>query len=270
MDNLKLNILKICGIAFKFILAFLVLLYVGFGVVLFVYQKDFIYLPDNRDFAACPAFGDSEKININGTRAYYRKNSQTLVVFYHGNTGSACDRIYQKDEFEKMGLSYLFVEYAGYSGDPVPASKERLMKDAENIAAFAEKQDFLKVLVMGESLGTTFAVYHSTLAKTDKLLLVAPFYRMTDLASGSYGMYPVSFMVTENYDSGAWMRKTRAENIAIVHGDMDNVIPVAQSRKLFTDIGVPNKKITEVKNANHNDIYDFNETRSAIAEFLGG
>ncbi|MFC1756459.1 hypothetical protein ACFLY1_00730, partial [Patescibacteria group bacterium] len=69
------------------------------------------------DFKSCTFFQDSQKINIGGTRAYYKENSKKLILFYHGNAGSACDRSFLRDEFQKLGYSYIFVEYTGYSND---------------------------------------------------------------------------------------------------------------------------------------------------------
>ncbi|MFC1644801.1 alpha/beta hydrolase [Patescibacteria group bacterium] len=252
----------------KEILLILVLVYVGFGVVLFFSQKSIIYYPDSQDFESCPGFEDSEKLNLNGTRAYFKKSSDRLVVFYHGNAGSACDRAFLKDRFEKDGLSYLFVEYAGYSGDSKKPSSDLLIQDVENIVEFIGGQDFKEVFVGGGSIGSSLAIYHSKLARVDKMLLVTPFYSVKDMAKKLYGVYPISLMLTDNYDSNEWIKETKAGKIKIIHGEEDEIIPISQSRKLYEEILVENKEYVSIKDAHHNDIYDFKETWTAISNFL--
>ncbi|MBU2028826.1 alpha/beta hydrolase [Patescibacteria group bacterium] len=208
-------------------------------------------------------------MNLNGTRAYYKKNdSQNLFVFYHGNAGSACDRVYLKDYIEKPGFSYIVAEYTGYSNDERKPSKELIMKDIENINEFVNKQSFTKVIISGESLGASLAVYHSTLVNIDKMLLISPFYSLKNIAKRNYGIYPISLLSTENFDSSMWMKNSQANEIEIIHGTLDEIVPVEESKKLFNEIKIANKKFVEVPNAHHNDIYDFNETNSSIQAFL--
>lgn len=252
----------------KSIIVIIIFLYVGFGLVLFIFQKSLVYYPDKQDFNLCADFRDSEKLNLNSTRVYYKKNSEKLVIFYHGNAGSACMRAYLKDEFEKQGLSYLFVEYAGYSNDSNKPSKELLMKDVENVNQFIADKQFSKIIIAGESLGTALAVYHSSIASVDKLLLISPFYRMADMAKNNYGIYPISLMLTENYDSAKWIRSSQAKNIEIIHGSADEIVPIEQSRKLFNEARTASKKFVEVAGAHHNDIYNFDETYKNMMEFL--
>lgn len=252
----------------KRLLILAVSIYVVVGLLLFIFQKNLVYFPDNQDFNSCQGFKDSEKININGTRAYYKRNSDKLVIFYHGNAGSACMRSYLKDEFEKAGFSYAFVEYAGYSGDERRASEEALMKNVEDVNEFVKSQKFSKVIVVGESLGTSLAVYHSTIAGVDKLLLISPFNSVADMAKANYGIYPISLMLTESYDSGRRIKNSRAERIEIIHGNQDEIVPIEQAEKLFSEIKTNDKRFVKINGAHHNDIYNFNETYKYIIEFL--
>lgn len=251
--------------AFRITLA----VYVGFGLVLTVFQKSFIYAPSEQDFDSCPGFADSEKLNLDGTRAYYQKNSnRDIVVLYHGNGGSACDRSYWRDYVEPAGYSYLIVEYAGYSNDTKQSSIERILKDVERIQAFVTDQGFTHVVVAGESLGTSLATYHSTLGEVDTLLLVSPFYSLNSIAQELYPMYPIALLSTETFDTSRWMRETQARKVRVIHGAEDEMHPVAETKRLFSEIGVVDKEFVEVAGAHHNDIYDFDETVKNIGASL--
>lgn len=252
----------------KIIIIILISVYVVLGLYLYMFQKSFIYYPDKQDFNKCVGFEDSEKLNLNGTRAYYKKNSDKLVIFYHGNAGSTCNRSYLKKEFEKINLSYLFVEYAGYSNDTVKPSKNLLLKDVVNVTEFLSDKNYSEVIVMGESLGTALATYHSTLQRVDKLLLISPFYQMADIAKNSFGIYPIKLILRENYESNEWIKKSMTNNIRIIHGSNDEIIPIEQAKKLYEEINIKNKEFIEVNGAGHNDIYNFSETNKTMIDFL--
>ncbi len=261
--NLRMSLLV------KSMLRITIAVYVGFGLVLTVFQKNFIYAPSDQDFGVCPGFADSERLDLNGTRVYYKENNQrNVVVLYHGNGGSACDRAYWREYLDPIDTSYVIVEYAGYSRDDEESSKERIMQDVENVHAFLRDRHFTNVTVAGESLGTALAVYHSTLGDTERLLLVSPFYSLNSIAQELYPMYPIAFLSTQNFDSSLWMRTTQARKIMMIHGAEDEMHPILESRKLFSETGVAEKKFVEVAGAHHNDIYDFDETVRSIRGFL--
>lgn len=253
----------------KSVLRITIAVYFGFGVVLTVFQKSFIYAPSEQDFDSCPQFSESEKLNVNGTRAYYeKKDARSVVVLYHGNGGSACDRAYWKDIVELTGFSLIVVEYAGYSNDDRQSSIELILDDVEHVDAFISAQGFANVIVAGESLGTSLAVYHSTLRDTAQLLLISPFSSVNSIAQKEYPMYPIALLSTENFDTSGWMREARVRKVMMIHGSEDEMHPIAESKKLFAETKVADKRFVEVPHAHHNDIYDFEETIRNIRAFL--
>ena len=104
---------------FKYLIIILIVILVIYyffnSIAMYMNVTDYIYFPNEQDFNNCPGFSDSEKKEHQGTRFYYTENSDKLLIFYHGNAGSACDRAFIKDQFKQMGYSTIFVEYAGFS-----------------------------------------------------------------------------------------------------------------------------------------------------------
>ena len=240
--------------------------YVFAVLYMFIVQRDYVYFPLVQDFDVCEGFKGAEKINTNGTRAYYKNNSDKLIVFYHGNAGSACDRNYLKNEFEEAGFSYLFVEYAGYSNDINKPSKDLLMQDVRNINKFLETIEYSELVIAGESIGDSFALYHSSLVSEGKVMLISPFYSLSRIGQIHYPIFPVKFLLRDDYDNSEWIYDLN--NIAIIHGTKDSVIPIRESKKLFNEIEIDNKKFIEVEGGGHNTIYNFSETFLTIADFL--
>jgi len=252
----------------KNIFIIIIFIYFGIGLILFIFQKNLIYYPSNQDFNSCPSFENSEKVIVNGTRMYYKKNGDKLVVFYHGNAGSACSRTYLKEKFDELGLSYVIVEYTGYSNDINKPTNKLLLKDVENVNKFLINKNFSQIILMGESLGTALAIYHSTLMNVDKILLISPFYRMSEIASNNIKIYPISLLLRENYDSDKWIENSKTKKLKIIHGNIDDIIPIEQSKKLYNKATIDNKQYIEINGANHNDIYGFDETDKEINRFL--
>ncbi len=256
----------------KRILLIGLLVYLVVGALIFIFHRSMIYHPDLKqsNFYDCPAFDEAEKINANGTRAYYKHASARIVVVYHGNAGSACDRSYLKNVFEENEYSYLFVEYAGYGGDEKKPSRDLLFRDAENIVSFLLTKNYTQTLLLAESVGSGVASYHTTLMVIDRVLLIASFDSLVNVAQTKFPVYPMFLLEKfskENYDNSALLRDY-AGDLRIIHGIEDNVVPFKHGKTLFENANTSNKLFIIIDGAGHNDIYDFEETWKSIVDFL--
>ncbi len=248
-------------------LAFFLVFYISYGAYLTYSQEQIIYQPYPQDFASCAEFSLAEKINYQGTRMYFKDNGPRLVVLYHGNAGSACDRIYLTEIFEQSGYSYLLPEYAGYSNDIVKPSHELIKKDVENVVAFLGERNFAEVVIVGESLGSSFAAYHTFLAPPHKLLLITSFTNLEDIARNAFWFYPVSIMVKDLFDNAQLLADFKG-SVLLLSGEKDNIIPLKLGEKLFAELAVPRKEIVIIPDAGHNDLFYFHKTTQTIRDFL--
>lgn len=240
--------------------------YVLTVLYMFMAQRSYVYFPFEQDFDSCKGFADAEKIEHNGTRFYYKNNSDKLIVYYHGNAGSACDRDYIKDEFEKDGYSYIFVEYAGYSNDTKKPSKDLLMLDARNVNDFLKTIEYSELALAGESIGASLTLYHSSLASEDKVLLLSPYYSAARIGQIHYPVFPIKLLMKDDYDNSEWINDLN--KITIIHGTADDIVPMRESKKLYDEISIDDKKFIEIKGAGHNTLFSFTETFIAISDFL--
>lgn len=253
----------------------IILVYIGFGVYLFIAQRSIIYYPNfltESNFYNCPAFDDSEKLNINGTRAYYKHTGERIVIIYHGNAGSACDRDYLKSAIENAGYSYLFVEYTGYGGDGNKPSREVLLKDAENTISFLREKNYKETVLFSESIGAGVASYHASLLPPNKMILISPFDSLANIAKSKFPfyVYPVLLMTKfskENYDNIPLLQSYEGD-LLVIHGAKDDMIPLRLGRALYDKVPTSNKKFISIEDAGHNDIYNFDKTWNEISRFL--
>lgn len=247
---------------------FLLIMYILFGLFLFLNQNSMLYHPNNQIFEECSGFKDYEKLDYNGTRFYFKPRSmEKVIIFYHGNAGSACDRSFFKSVFEQSNASLIFVEYAGYSNDNRKPSKKLILKDVKNINTFVQDNSFINITIYGESIGSGAASYHSYIGDVNNLIFVSPFSRLVDVAQSKFIIYPVSLILKENYDNIKWLQNYE-NNIIIFHGDKDLVIPSRFSKKLFEKIPTNNKKYILIEGKGHNDIWGSSVFKNKLIEHI--
>lgn len=249
-----------------FILISVVIGYIIGGFIIYINQHKEIYFPDDQNFEKCEIFSDAEKIVFKGTRLYFKQNSDKLAVYYHSNTGSACNSSFFKQLFDELNLSYIFVEYAGYANDSRIPSKKLILQDIRNVNEFMKSSDYSELIYSGYSLGTGPASYHSTLTKPDKILMISPYSSIADLAKLRNTKYPVSIILKEDYDNIEYL-KDYDNKVMIMHGSEDTRIPIEFSKKLYDTLS-SEKKFVEIKGAEHGDVLDYKEGSDKIKEFI--
>lgn len=255
----------------KIIIRWLIILsviYLAYGFYLYLNQRNFIYYPDDQDFETCSGFSDYEKLEENGTRFYYKENSlDELIIYYHGNAGSACDRAYNKDVFEDTGHSVIFLEYAGYSNNDKKPSQELIYKDVENLEEFIKTKDFEDIIVYGQSIGSGPASYHTSLGNVDSLILVSSFSSLETVVQSKYIVYPASILLREKYDNLENLKNFDGR-LLMLHGDSDSGIPARFSRDLFDQLEMKDKEYVLIEGAGHNNIWFFEDFNSKLSSFI--
>lgn len=234
----------------------------------YVDQNYQAYFPDDQDFDSCPGFAESEKITEGGTRMYYTKAaSDIIIVYYHGNAGSACDRSFVKDKLSEDGYSSLFVEYAGFSADDKEPSRDLIFKDVQNADKFLKSLDYKNTIIMGTSLGSGIAAYHQTLSKPDKMVLFTPYDKFSNVGKTHYPHLPVKTLLSEEYEADVWMKDYNGE-IIIIHGTYDEVIPIKYAQALYDAIPSKDKIFHVVEGETHNTILNNTEVWGVVMDFM--
>ncbi|HYF05552.1 MAG TPA: alpha/beta hydrolase [Patescibacteria group bacterium] len=209
---------------------------------------------------------DASPVEYEGTRMYVHKATDNWVVIYHGNAGSACDRSYYLNYFSPKNFSYIIVEYAGYSNDKNSPSQSALMQNVEAANNYIKTQNPTTITVIGESLGTALASYHSKINPPNKLLLISPFDSLSRVSQSHYWFYPTSLMLLDKFPAVKWVKGSN--NVLIIQGTMDTLIPNIFGQALYEQISGKNKSLIKIPGAGHNDIYDFQLTVEEITKFL--
>lgn len=258
---------KIIHGAYRLVLG-AVFVYILTATMIFFDRTSYIYFPDKTDFYDCPYFTDAEKIEQNGTRMYFRQNGEDLVVVYHGNAGRACDRTYYGSLFDDNNISYILVEYAGFSGDKKRPSRELILRDVSNVIAKLKTLQYKTLTIIGESVGSGVAGEHIAIDESDKLIFIAPFARLSDVSRFHYPFLPSSLLGSEGYDNTKIIGDYKGE-LLIIHGTDDKIIPFSMGKGLFDGaVSAKEKEFMSIEHRGHNDILASPKLFEKISEFI--
>jgi uncharacterized protein len=153
-------------------------------------------------------------------------------------------------------FGWMFLDYPGYGrceGNPDPARiRENALEAIGTLARHlgATPGDLASRLgVLGHSLGSAAALLAAEAVPVRRIVLVAPFTTMTDMAQRVVG-WPLCLLNRHRYDNRARLDSLErlGARIHLFHGSDDEVIPVAMGRELA---------------AAHPDMITFHEIRSA-------
>ena len=201
-----------------------------------------------------------------------RKGAPTVVVF-HGNGEQLANIVPLAQDLSDYGLGTFAVEYPGYGLSAGSRTTEKAVY-ADASAAIAHLQQQLgvpreRIVLLGQSLGSAVAVEMALRGLGARLIVLAPFTSMADMARKIAPILPTQWLVLDRYDT-----LSKAPHITmptlLVHGDADTVVPVAMGKKVAR--ALPSGNSVWLPGANHNDLYEVGgpDLNRRIAQFASG
>lgn len=271
-----LTVLKMLGI--------LVLLYGGLLLFVVGCQRKMIYFPSQgpeelllkeAKAKGMTAWRDAEG-NLIGWKASPEDGTEggNAVVVFHGNAGYALHRDYFVDGFLSLnGQSswtiYIF-EYPGYGARPGRPSEETLKAAAGHPVESLFGEDFSRILLVGESLGTGIATHlvNRFPDRIDGLLLITPFTSFVDVGRKHYPIFPVGLLLRERYNNRMALKGYHGP-VAFLIAGADEIIPPTLGRRLYEAYEGP-KRLWVQEGRGHNTL-DYHPRASwwrEVIEFL--
>lgn len=223
-------------------LAWFVAIYILMTAALMVFQRRLQYFPDRR-LAGPAQAGMSGVEDLRLTTddgetlvAWYvpAKDGHPLILYFHGNGGALVDRVQRFLAFTASGYGLLAISYRGYGGSTGSPTQKGLMEDAETAyrQARARGYDGGGIVLVGESLGTGVAIALAATHEAAALVLDSPFSSAVDVAAAHYPMFPVNWLMFDQFRSDLAIGDVRIP-ILVLHGDDDDVVPIRLAKRLF-------------------------------------
>lgn len=174
------------------------------------------------------------------------------TLFLHGNAGNVTHRGTHIEQLRRAGSAVLVVDYRGYGRSEGSPSEQGLLRDARAGYDWLRAQGWAasRVVLHGESLGSTVAVLLAADVECAGVVLEAPFPSVQAVAGGILPF--VGPLVARGFNAGARVQQISAP-LLILHGDRDEVIAQRHGRRLF-EMAVEPKEFVSVPGAGHNDL----------------
>ncbi|MBK6638249.1 MAG: alpha/beta fold hydrolase [Rhodocyclaceae bacterium] len=221
-------------------------------------QRSLMYFPGRADVTKLPA-GLSQGYSSRALVIEPLDPVRATAILFHGNAGSALDRLFYVDAFARRGIRLILAEYPGYGWRDGPISEQALVDDGA--ALYSEVRAALPaaqpIFLIGESLGTGVAVQiaaRQTRAPA-KLILITPYASIREVASGRFRFLPVRWLLKDSFASRDFLPQVRSE-ITLVIAGADEVLGPQTGRDLAEVAqanAVKSPTVIELNGAGHND-----------------
>ncbi len=231
-----------------------VILYVGFGFMLYVMQRDMMYLPTPE-----VAHPHTEKIFTNegeSIKTVVLDEHQPNAILYFGGNSEAVERNAEKFQQTLAGFAVYLVKYRGYGGSSGSPTERAIYSDAEYIFEQLESR-YETVSVIGRSLGSGVATMLAAKRNVEKLALITPFDSAESVAKRLYPVYPISWLLKDKYDSLSRVEAIRVPTLIII-AELDRVITKEHALRLADAFPPAQISVEMLANTGHNNL-DYNQ-----------
>ncbi|MCF8045565.1 MAG: alpha/beta hydrolase [Desulfarculaceae bacterium] len=180
-------------------------------VLAYFFEEKMMFFPSGQ-FKDCPEADDLgvEAVRTDGCRYYARKveNPSFRMIFFHGNAGCACDRMYFIEMFKELDADLVVFEYPGYGGDSQKPSQQVILDEAMRLLHHLQNETSAPVptYLAGESLGTGVATRLAAEGGAAGLILISPYTSITDVAAAHYPFLPVRLLSRNRFPAERWAR----------------------------------------------------------------
>ncbi len=239
--------------------------YVGMGIFLYIYQRNFLYFPTAKidtSYEEMILENENESIHV----IVLNKGCENAILYFGGNAESmAGSADYIAQQFPTFTV-YL-MDYRGYGSSTGEATEEGIYSDALKLYDTVKPQHN-RISIGGRSLGSGVAIYVASKREVSKLALITPYDSIVSVAEERYPMYPVSFLLEDKYDSLSRVKKIQAKTF-IVMAENDKIISRKHTQELIDAFKPGQLKVTIIKNRGHNDISSDAGYYKIMQDFIG-
>ena len=250
----------------RFLLILAVVLYCLWGLFLYAYQRDFMYLPVSERAHAYPVeqfLSEGETIQV----VVLNPGRPDAVMYFGGNAEAVVANAPGFLHSLPQHTVYL-VNYRGYASSSGTPTEQGLYADALNIHD-AIRDRHRGIAVIGRSLGSGVATCRAAERPISRLVLVTPFDSLLRLAQDLYPIYPLSLLMHDKYDSYSRVHRIDAPTLLVL-AEHDRVIPGKYAERLLSAFPPGQARAETLDGVGHNGLSARAEYYALLARFLKG
>lgn len=202
----------------------------------------------------------SEDVSL-GCRFYIHSKSSPTILYFHGNGEITTDHDWIAPFYLKQGWNLLVSSYRGYGWSSGTPKGSHLIEDSRKV--FIKTKDYLQqnnyegpLFVMGRSLGSACALEVMSNHEDDLKGII--------LESGFGETIPLLQSLGAHIDTDDFTEEQGFRNLEkiskitkptlILHGSLDQIIPVSSAERLQSHGGARNKQFHVIPGADHNSM----------------
>jgi uncharacterized protein len=189
-----------------------------------------------------------------------------LVFYLHGNAGNLQGWFAHADFYRQQNIDLYMLDYRGYgkSGGRI-RSQDELEADVRTAwNSVAPRYAGQLRAIVGRSLGSALAAGLAAEARPERTILISPYQSVQALAAEHYPWVP-SVLLRYPLRTDEALERVKTP-LLIVHGERDEVIDASHSHRLQRV--APHAELVFIPGAGHNDLQNFPQYLSAIAQRL--
>lgn len=236
--------------------------YLLFLLIIFLFQRKMIYFPETHSIEQQQELAKQLNLTLWPSKDnYLGLTSQAIktackgtIIVFHGNAGSAINRIYYMEALEKQGYRVILAEYPGYGARKGSPSEAALVSEGVQTAKRVLNDFGEPVFLWGESLGSgvVSGIVQTMQIPIKGIVLVAPFDSLANIAQYHYWFFLAKWLTLDRFNNIKNMQNY-AGSTAILLAEKDEIIPNKYSLNFFNSLN-HRKKLWTFKNAGHNSL----------------
>lgn len=195
-------------------------------------------------------------------------SSKGLVIYYHGNGGSADTSPAKFNLFLNEGYDVLYPDYREYGLSTGELKNEDDLVGDMKVVYLEMTKEYPEenIIVLGYSLGSGVAALVAADNDPRELIIWTPYYSMVDMKNAEYWFLP-TFLVRYPLRTDLALPKID-EPITIFYAGEDTRLPVERGIKLnqFLD---ENDEYIILESQGHNGVFHNAELQQKMKEILG-
>ncbi len=247
------------------LIAVLSISYVLLCFLLFIFQRQMIYLPTSEIRVPGVKYTilDTSEVHI---KVWTLNPGKEKALIYFG--GNAENVAYNIDDFRTLfaDRTVYLVNYRGYGGSSGSPYEEGLYSDALFAYDHFIKQHSA-LSTMGRSIGGAVATYLASKRDIEKLILVTPFDSAVNVGKKLYRFFPMDLIVKERLDSVGSAAKITTDTLIIVAGN-DRIIPYENTLNLINSFKKTEVQAVTLGNVGHNTVHHHPDYKKIIRSFM--
>jgi pimeloyl-ACP methyl ester carboxylesterase len=229
---------------------------------MYFFQEKLIFFPEKLEQGYEFNYDqDFEELNIkvsdgkvlNGL-LFTTKNSKGLIFYLHGNSGSLGTWGDISSKYTNLNYDVFILDYRsfGKSGGTINSESQLFEDNQLMYNELRKRYNEENIIILGHSIGTGLASKLASENKPKYLILLSPYYSLTDMMLQRYPFAP-TFLLKYKFATHDYLEECTMP-ITIFHGNTDEVIPFESSIKLTQDFS--KIKLIELNGQGHSNVND--------------